>query len=57
MSLRATSDYTVNLQVIRESFEQPPKISKVILDFEKAVWNAFNSLMLNCTDFPSTLIK
>lgn len=45
MSARTTVDYKAILDVILNRFERPPKISQVILDFERAVWNCFEEVL------------
>ena len=44
MSRRQTSDYTHIFESILASFESPPQVNRVILDFESAAWKAFRNV-------------
>ena len=51
MSRRQTSDYTLVFEAILASFESPPEVKRVILDFESAAWKAFRNV------FPSVELR
>ena len=51
MSRRQTSDYTHIFESILASFESPPQVKRVILDFESPAWKAFRIV------FPSVELR
>ena len=51
MSRRQSSDYSLIFEAIAASFESPPRVQRIVLDFESAVWKSIRQV------FPSVELR